>query len=119
MPYNLKELSDADALFKAHAQWQQKVLQEKKKGVPAIRVNTGEGETCQGWSWVGVGGRGRYPEVQLFERYTAGDLSDAIIHAFHSVVKLPDFVSGPPSASKYTPAVWVAGCPYVPTADIC
>jgi hypothetical protein len=44
MPYNLQELQDADALFKAHTQWQQKVLQEKKKGVKAIRVITGEGE---------------------------------------------------------------------------
>ena len=62
MPYNLQDLSDADALFKAHTQWQQKILQEKKKGVQAIRVNTGEGE-----AWArSVKQGGRYPIPQLW-----------------------------------------------------
>jgi hypothetical protein len=62
MPYNLQDLSDADALFKAHTQWQQKILQEKKKGVQAIRVNTGEGE-----AWArSVKQGGRYPVPQLW-----------------------------------------------------
>lgn len=72
MPYNLDELQDADALFAAHTKWQTAVLKEGKKGVPAIKVETGEGERggeggCkrgeQGCgddnAWVGACARGR------------------------------------------------------------
>jgi hypothetical protein len=44
MPYDLNQLHDASSLFKAHSMWQAASPKDKKRGVPAILVETGEGE---------------------------------------------------------------------------